>query len=109
MLCCEILTNGSSPFGLDEPPMPPFVYVKEDPPVIVASNNGGGSSPAPPSPDEQIHVYKESRLGGNICAKIVFFLLLGTLTVMVGLIITEYRGSSEGTSRAVTEGTLPYS
>jgi hypothetical protein len=34
--------------------------------------------------------------GGNICAKIVFFLLLGALAVMVGLIVTEYRGSSDG-------------
>lgn len=66
--------------------------------IVSSGNNGGNSSPSAgvASADEQIHVYKESRLGGNICAKIIFFLLLATLAVMVGLIITEHRGSSEG-------------
>lgn len=45
--------------------------------------------------DEIIHIQKDSRLGGNICAKIVFFCLLGALGVMIGLIITEYRGSND--------------
>jgi hypothetical protein len=48
------------------------------------------------SSDETIHIYKDTGTGGNICAKIVFFLLLGALAVMVGLIVTEYRGSSDG-------------
>jgi hypothetical protein len=48
------------------------------------------------SSDETIHIDKDAGTGGNICAKIVFFLLLGVLLVMVGLIVTEYRGSSDG-------------
>jgi hypothetical protein len=48
------------------------------------------------SSDETIHIHKDTGTGGNICAKIVFFLLLGALAVMVGLIVTEYRGSSDG-------------
>lgn len=48
------------------------------------------------SSDETIHVHKDTGTGGNICAKVVFFLLLGALAVMVGLILTEYRGSSDG-------------
>ncbi|XP_069678126.1 aspartyl/asparaginyl beta-hydroxylase isoform X6 [Periplaneta americana] len=47
------------------------------------------------SSDENIHVHKDAGTGGNICAKIVFFMLLGALAVMVGLILTEYRGSSD--------------
>ncbi|KDR14347.1 Aspartyl/asparaginyl beta-hydroxylase [Zootermopsis nevadensis] len=47
------------------------------------------------SSDETIHVHKDTGTGGNICAKVVFFLLLGALAVMVGLILTEYRGSSD--------------
>ncbi|KAK3926130.1 Aspartyl/asparaginyl beta-hydroxylase [Frankliniella fusca] len=84
------------PLSPDEPSLPPFVYVKEEPAAAApAGRDGGGGSPSAASSDELIHIYKESRLGGNICAKIIFFLLLGTLTVMVGLIITEHRGSSE--------------
>jgi hypothetical protein len=48
------------------------------------------------SSDETIHIHKDTGTGGNICAKVVFFLLLGALAVMVGLILTEYRGSSDG-------------
>jgi hypothetical protein len=48
------------------------------------------------SSDETIHIHKDMGTGGNICAKVVFFLLLGALAVMVGLILTEYRGSSDG-------------
>jgi hypothetical protein len=48
------------------------------------------------SSDETIHVHKDAGTGGNVCAKMVFFLLLGALVVMVGLIVTEYRGSSDG-------------
>ncbi|XP_075213359.1 aspartyl beta-hydroxylase isoform X2 [Lycorma delicatula] len=47
------------------------------------------------NPEEVIHVQKDALLGGNICAKIVFFCLLGAIGVMVGLIIVEYRGSKE--------------
>jgi hypothetical protein len=43
-----------------------------------------------------IHVYKENKLGGNVCAKVVFFGLLGALGLMVGLIIFEYHGTSDG-------------
>jgi hypothetical protein len=48
------------------------------------------------SSEETIHIHKDAGTGGNICAKIVFFLLLGALVVMVGLIVTEYRGSGDG-------------
>lgn len=47
------------------------------------------------NPEEVIHVQKDALLGGNICAKIVFFCLLGAIGVMVGLIIIEYRGTTD--------------
>lgn len=46
--------------------------------------------------DEVIHIHKESKLGGNICSKIVFFCLLGALGFMISLIIIEYHGTNDG-------------
>lgn len=48
-----------------------------------------------PSDDVNIHVHKEDGTGGGICAKIVFFLLFSALAVLIGLIITEHRGSTD--------------
>lgn len=46
--------------------------------------------------DVNIHVHKEGGLGGGICAKLVFFVLLSALAVLIGLIITEHRGLTDG-------------
>uniref|UniRef100_A0A1B6CTV7 Uncharacterized protein n=1 Tax=Clastoptera arizonana TaxID=38151 RepID=A0A1B6CTV7_9HEMI len=56
--------------------------------------------------EEVIHIQKDQILGGNACAKIIFFCLLGVLGVMVGLIITEYRGSGEVDSTAESPWSL---
>ncbi|XP_049861571.1 transcriptional regulator ATRX isoform X8 [Schistocerca gregaria] len=47
------------------------------------------------SSDEQLHVHKDASTGGNICAKILFFLLSSVLLVMIGLVVFEYRGSAD--------------
>jgi len=73
-------------FVPDEPVM---LSCKEEPTITAVPVQTNSS-------DELIHVHKESRLGGNICAKIVFFILLGTIAVAVGLIIIEYKGSGDG-------------
>ncbi|XP_019869478.1 aspartyl/asparaginyl beta-hydroxylase isoform X2 [Aethina tumida] len=61
-------------------------------------------APAPPklppsvdlnNDDVNIHVQKEGGTGGNICSKIIFFLLSSALIVLIGLIITEYRGLTD--------------
>ena len=52
--------------------------------------------PTPFSADETFHVHKDGGTGGNFLAKIVFFVLMAALVVMVGLVITEYRGSTDG-------------
>ncbi|XP_018578912.1 aspartyl/asparaginyl beta-hydroxylase isoform X2 [Anoplophora glabripennis] len=45
--------------------------------------------------DVNIHVHKESGTGGGICAKLVFFVLLSALAVVIGMIITQYRGLTD--------------
>lgn len=45
--------------------------------------------------DVTIHLHKDGGTGGNICAKIVFFLLFSALIVLVGLIIKENQGLNE--------------
>lgn len=46
--------------------------------------------------DVNIHVHKEGGTGGGICAKLVFFVLLSALVVVIGMIITQYRGFTDG-------------
>lgn len=46
--------------------------------------------------DEVIHIQKEAGLGGNICTKVIFFLLLGAIGVTVGIILVKYQGSTDG-------------
>lgn len=48
------------------------------------------------SDDVNIHVHKEGGTGGGICAKLVFFVLLSALVVVLGMIITQYRGLTDG-------------
>lgn len=49
------------------------------------------------SAEETFHVHKDGGgTGGNFLAKIVFFVLMAALVVMIGLVITEYRGSTDG-------------
>lgn len=50
----------------------------------------------PSSDDVNIHVHKEDGTGGGICAKLVFFVLLSALVVVIGMIITQYRGLTDG-------------
>lgn len=50
--------------------------------------------------DQNIHVHKEGGTGGGICAKLVFFILFSALTVLIGLIITEHRGLTDGKKRS---------
>ncbi|XP_057665787.1 aspartyl/asparaginyl beta-hydroxylase isoform X1 [Diorhabda carinulata] len=45
--------------------------------------------------DVNIHLHKDEGTGGGICAKFVFFILFSALTVLIGLIITEYRGLTD--------------
>lgn len=46
--------------------------------------------------DIQMHVHSDHGTGGHWCAKIVFFFLLAILVGLVGLIILENRGNSDG-------------
>jgi hypothetical protein len=46
--------------------------------------------------DETIHVHKEASTGGSICAKLMFFTLLGGLFVMIGLVAINYQGDFQG-------------
>lgn len=43
-----------------------------------------------------IHIYKESSTGGHWCARIIFFVLLAVLTGLIGIIILEHRGITDG-------------
>lgn len=43
-----------------------------------------------------IHVYKESSTGGHWCARIIFFILLAVLVGLIGIIIFEHRGTTDG-------------
>ncbi|KAK9505817.1 hypothetical protein O3M35_009795 [Rhynocoris fuscipes] len=45
--------------------------------------------------DEVLHIQKEAGLGGNICTKVIFFLLLAAIGITVGLILVEYHGSTD--------------
>ncbi|XP_077297504.1 aspartyl beta-hydroxylase isoform X2 [Arctopsyche grandis] len=45
--------------------------------------------------DSVIHVHHEGGTGGHWCAKIIFFVLLGVLVALVGLIIIENRGLTD--------------
>lgn len=43
-----------------------------------------------------IHIYKESSTGGHWCARIIFFVLLAVLAGLIGIIIFEHRGTTDG-------------
>lgn len=43
-----------------------------------------------------IHIYKESSTGGHWCARIIFFILLAVLAGLIGIIIFEHRGTTDG-------------
>lgn len=43
-----------------------------------------------------IHIYKENSTGGHWCARIIFFILLAVLTGLIGIIILEHRGITDG-------------
>lgn len=43
-----------------------------------------------------IHVHKEGGTGGHWCARIIFFALFTVLIGLVGLIILETRGTTDG-------------
>lgn len=43
-----------------------------------------------------IHIYKESSTGGHWCARIIFFTLLAVLVGLIGIIIFEHRGTTDG-------------
>ncbi|CAH0562591.1 unnamed protein product [Brassicogethes aeneus] len=66
-------------------------------------DDSADQAPAPPqlpplislNDDVNIHVHKEDGTGGNICSKIIFILLSSALIVLIGLIITEYRGLTD--------------
>ncbi|KAJ8934850.1 hypothetical protein NQ314_013121 [Rhamnusium bicolor] len=45
--------------------------------------------------DLNIHIHKEGGTGGGLCAKLVFFVLLSAIAVLIGMIITEYRGQTD--------------
>ncbi|KRT84459.1 Tetratricopeptide repeat-containing protein, partial [Oryctes borbonicus] len=48
-----------------------------------------------PNDDTNIHVHKESSLGGGVCAKCVFFLLMIVISIIIGLTITDYHGQTD--------------
>lgn len=60
-------------------------------------------SATPLGDDQNIHVHKERSTGGGICAKFVFFVLLGALAVIIGLIITEHRGLTDRKYSIITK------
>lgn len=60
----------------------------------VTSHPSGVQSMGPD--DVQLHVHKDHGTGGHWCAKIVFFSLMAILAGLVGLIILENRGLSDG-------------
>lgn len=43
-----------------------------------------------------IHVHKEEGTGGHWCARIIFFALFTVLIGLIGVIIFEYRGTTDG-------------
>lgn len=43
-----------------------------------------------------IHIHKESSTGGHWCARIIFFTLSAILIGLIGIIIFEYRGATDG-------------
>lgn len=57
-------------------------------------------SPADTSTENvTIHIYKESSTGGHWCARIIFFVLLAALVGLIGLIIFEHRGTTDGINK----------
>ncbi|XP_055533346.1 aspartyl/asparaginyl beta-hydroxylase isoform X8 [Wyeomyia smithii] len=67
--------------------------VKEAP----SSKQSAGAAQAATQPgDIQMHIHSDHGTGGNWCAKIVFFFLLVGLGALIGLILIENRGVSNG-------------
>ncbi|GJQ67496.1 hypothetical protein Trydic_g5136 [Trypoxylus dichotomus] len=52
-------------------------------------------TPTIPNDDTNIHVHKERSLGGGVCARCVFFLLMIIISVIIGLTITDYHGQTD--------------
>lgn len=42
-----------------------------------------------------MHSHKDVGTGGNMCTKIIFYTLLGTLLVMIGIILLDQRGLTD--------------
>lgn len=46
--------------------------------------------------DIELHVQHDHGVGGHWCVKIIFFSLMAVLVGLVGLIVLENRGQSDG-------------
>lgn len=59
------------------------------------------STPAPSTPatgspaDEIMHIYKEGKIGGNACTKILFFVIMSILAGTITIVIVQHRGMSD--------------
>ena len=70
-----------------------IIFVSEDdegtpPPMLVRTHSE--------SENITMHIEKEVSTGGHWCAKIFFFILMAALIGVIGLIIFEYRGETDG-------------
>lgn len=48
-----------------------------------------------------LHVHKEGGTGGHWCAKVIFFALLAALVGILGIILIEHRGTTDGTPSSI--------
>ena len=69
--------------------------------VFPDEDDAGTPPPTLVNPSENmeniaIHIHKESSTGGHWCARIIFFTLSAILVGLIGIIIFEYRGATDG-------------
>lgn len=95
LLLCGVsfIRSFGSPIIQDDEDMPKVVHsASATPPPHAKASRSASLGDA----DEQLHVQHDHGTGGHWCAKIIFFTLMAILIGLVGLIVLENRGNSDG-------------